>query len=110
MSQTEVFLNFPINYSVVTNIDREHMEFYKNFKNLKNSFLKFLNKTPLIGKSFVCIDNTELYKLSKKVKNKNFYSYGFSKKANFQVLNPLYKKDYSVFDLKISIPGEKLKL
>ena len=104
------FLNFPINYSVVTNIDREHMEFYKNFKNLKNSFLKFLNKTPLIGKSFVCIDNTELYKLSKKVKNKNFYSYGFSKKANFQVLNPLYKKDYSVFDLKISIPGEKIKI
>ena len=104
------FLNFPINYSVVTNIDREHMEFYKNFKNLKNSFLKFLNKTPLIGKSFVCIDNTELYKLSKKVKNKNFYSYGFSKKANFQVLKPLYKKDYSVFDLKISIPGEKIKI
>ena len=104
------FLNFPINYSVVTNIDREHMEFYKNFRNLKNSFLKFLNKTPLIGKSFVCIDNTELYKLSKKVKNKNFYSYGFSKKANFQVLNPLYKKDYSVFDLKISIPGEKIKI
>ena len=104
------FLNFPINYSVVTNIDREHMEFYKNFRNLKNSFLKFLNKTPLIGKSFVCIDNTELYKLSKKVKNKNFYSYGFSKKANFQVLKPLYKKDYSVFDLKISIPGEKIKI
>ena len=104
------FLNFPINYSVVTNIDREHMDFYKNLRNLKNSFLKFLNKTPLIGKSFVCIDNTELYKLSKKVKNKNFYSYGFSKKANFQVLNPLYKKDYSVFDLKISIPGEKIKI
>ncbi len=104
------FLNFPINYSVVTNIDREHMEFYKNFKNLKNSFLKFLNKTPLIGKSFVCIDNAELYKLTKKVKNKNFYSYGFSKKANFQVLKPLYRKDYSVFDLKISIPGEKIKI
>ena len=104
------FLNFPINYSVVTNIDREHIEFYKNFKNLKNSFLKFLNKTPIIGKSFVCIDNTDLYKLTKRVKNKNFYSYGFSKKANFQVLRPFYKKDYSVFDLKISIPGEKTKI
>ena len=32
------FLNLPINYSVVTNIDREHMDFYKNFKNLKNAF------------------------------------------------------------------------
>ena len=59
------FLNFPINYSVVTNIDREHMDFYKNFKNLKNAFLKFLNKTPLIGKSFICIDDYEIEKLSK---------------------------------------------
>ena len=36
------FLNLPINYSVVTNIDREHMDFYK-ILNLK-CFLKFLNK------------------------------------------------------------------
>ena len=100
------FLNFPINYSVVTNIDREHMDFYKNFKNLKNAFLKFLNKTPLIGKSFICIDDYEIKKLSKKIKNKNFYTYGFSEKADFQILNPIYKKDYSIFDLKISIPGE----
>ena len=34
------FLNFPINYSVVTNLDREHLDFYKNFKNLQNSFIK----------------------------------------------------------------------
>tara|TARA_B100001175_G_C19486260_1_gene629951 strand:- start:93 stop:1484 length:1392 start_codon:yes stop_codon:yes gene_type:complete len=104
------FLNFPINYSVVTNIDKEHMDFYKNFKNLKKAFLKFLNKTPLIGKSFICIDDNEINKLTKKIKNKNFYSYGFSKKANFQILNPVYKKDYSIFDLKISIPGENVRV
>ena len=68
------------------------MDFYKNFKNLKNAFLKFLNKTPLIGKSFICIDDYEIEKLSEKIKNKNFYTYGFSKKADFQILNPLYNK------------------
>ena len=35
------FLNFPVNFSVVTNIDKEHIDFYKNFENLKNSFLFF---------------------------------------------------------------------
>ena len=100
------FLNFPINYSVVTNIDKEHLDYYKSFSNLKKAFLKFLNKTPLIGKSFICIDDYELNKLIKKIKNKNIYSYGFSKKANFQILKPIYKKDCSIFDLKISIPGE----
>ena len=32
------FLNFPVNYSVVTNIDKEHLDYYKNFENLKKSF------------------------------------------------------------------------
>ena len=101
------FLNFPINYSVVTNLDREHLDFYKNFKNLQNSFIKFLNKTPPIGKSFICIDNYEIKKLVSKINNKNFLTYGFSKESDFQILNPIYKKDYSIFNLRISIPGSK---
>ena len=39
------FLKLPINYSIVTNIDYEHLDYYKNYKNLENSFLKFINKT-----------------------------------------------------------------
>ena len=101
------FLNFPINYSVVTNLDREHLDFYKNFKNLQNSFIKFLNKTPPIGKSFICIDNYEIKKLVSKINNKNFLTYGFSKESDFQILNPIYKKDYSIFNLRRSVPGLK---
>jgi len=101
------FLNLPINYSVVTNIDREHIDFYKNFKNLKKSFLKFINKTPTIGKAFLCLDDREIKKIIPRIKNKNFLTYGFSKKANFGIINAVYKKDYSIFDLKISIRGLK---
>ena len=101
------FLNLPINYSVITNIDKEHIDFYKNFKNLKKSFLKFINKTPAVGKSFLCIDDKEIKKLIPKIKNKNFLTYGFSKKANFRIFNAIYKKNYSVFDLRICIKGFK---
>ena len=101
------FLNLPINYSVLTNIDKEHIDFYKNFKNLKKSFLKFINKTPAVGKSFLCIDDKEIKKLIPKIKNKNFLTYGFSKKANFRIFNAIYKKNYSVFDLRICIKGFK---
>ena len=101
------FLNLPINYSVITNIDKEHIDYYKNFKNLKKSFLKFINKTPAVGKSFLCIDDKEIKKLIPKIKNKNFLTYGFSKKANFRILNAIYKKNYSVFDLRICIKGFK---
>ncbi|RPG58984.1 MAG: UDP-N-acetylmuramate--L-alanine ligase [Flavobacteriales bacterium TMED235] len=101
------FLNFPVNFSVVTNIDKEHIDFYKNFKNLKNSFLYFLNKTPTIGKAFICIDDQEIKKIIPKINNKNFLTYGFSRDANFQILNPVYKKQFSLFDLKISTPNLK---
>ena len=101
------FLNLPINYSVITNIDKEHIDYYKNFNNLKKSFLKFINKTPAVGKSFLCIDDKEIKKLIPKIKNKNFLTYGFSKKANFRIFNAIYKKNYSVFDLRICIKGFK---
>ncbi len=102
------FLNFPVNYSVVTNIDKEHIDFYKSFENLKKSFLNFLNKTPTMGKSFLCIDDKEVEKIIPKIKNKNFFTYGFSEKANFRIFNEVYKKNHSFFDIKISIPGIKI--
>ena len=101
------FLNLPINYSVVTNIDKEHIDFYKNFNNLKNSFIKFLNKTPAAGKAFVCIDDYQLKKIIPKINKKNFLTYGFSTRANFQIFNAIYKKNYSIFDLRVSLPGVK---
>ena len=93
------FLKLPINYSIVTNIDYEHIEYYKNFKNLEKSFAKFIEKTPPTGKAIICIDNKNIKKIFKKIKNKNILTYGESKLANYQVLNIRYKTDYSIFDL-----------
>jgi len=103
------FLNLPINYSVVTNVDQEHLDFYKNFNNLKKAFENFINRTPTFGKSFVCIDDQELKKIASKLKNRNFLTYGFNKKANYQILNTTYRKNYSVFDLRITTPISKKK-
>ena len=103
------FLNLPINFSVVTNVDQEHLDYYKNFNNLKKSFENFINKTPPFGKSFICIDDNEIKKIILKSKNKNFLTYGFSKNSNYQIYNTFYKKNYSIFDLKISNPLFKKK-
>ena len=59
------FLKLPINYSIVTNIDKEHMDYYKNYKNLEDSFLQFINKTPPIGKCIICIDDKNIKKKKK---------------------------------------------
>ena len=92
------FLKLPINYSIVTNIDFEHIDYYKNYKNLENAFIQFINKTPPIGKSLICIDNKNIMKILKKIKNKNILTYGFNKKANYRISNPRYYATHSLFD------------
>ncbi len=94
------FLKLPINYSVVTNIDYEHIDFYKNYKNLENSFVRFIEKTPPTGKSILCKDNSNIKKILNKINNKNIITYGENKKSDYRISNIRYKIDYTVFDLK----------
>ena len=54
------FLKLPINYSIVTNIDKEHLDYYKNFDNLEKNFIKFINRTPPIGKCIICGDDKNI--------------------------------------------------
>jgi len=93
------FLKLPINYSIVTNIDYEHLDFYKNYKNLENSFIAFINKTPPTGKSIICIDNKNIKKILSKIKNKNILTYGESKNANYKITKIKYNFDNTTFDL-----------
>ena len=103
------FLKLPINYSIVTNIDYEHIDYYKNFENLKNSFVKFIEKTPPTGKSIICTDNKNLKKLVGEVKNKNILTYGENSNANYKISNIRYKNDFSIFDISFKDLKKKNK-
>ncbi len=93
------FLKLPINYSIVTNIDHEHLDYYKSYKNLEKSFIEFINKTPPTGKAIICIDNNNIRKILNKIKNKNILTYGESKKAEYQIKKIRYNFESTIFDL-----------
>ena len=101
------FIYIPPTYSIVTNIDREHMDFYKSMNELRNLFIKFLNKTPSFGKSFICIDDKNNIELLKNLKVKNYYTYGVSPKSQFHISNIKQLKEFSEYDLSIKLPGKK---
>ena len=101
------FLKIPFTYSISTNLDSEHLDFYKNINNLKKNFLKFIEKIPSVGKGFICNDDKNLKNVLKKSKNKNFYTYGKDKKSNFQIFNIKQASNFSNFDIKINIPSKK---
>ncbi len=103
------FLKLPINYSIVTNIDYEHIDYYKNYKNLENAFIQFINKTPKIGKCFICLDSKNIKKILNRVKNKNIFTYGLDRKSNYRVNNIRYSVNYTLFDLHYTNLNKKKK-
>ncbi len=104
------FLKLPINYSIVTNIDYEHIDFYKNYKNLENSFIEFINKTPPTGKAIICVDSLNIKKILKKIKNKNILLYGENKKADYIIKKIRYNYNSTTFDLVIKNKEKKKKI
>ena len=101
------FIHIAPTYSIITNIDREHMDFYKSLKDLKNYFIEFISKIPSFGKSFICIDDEINNELIKKIKNKNFYTYGVKNKSNFRIKNINQQESHSQFDVEVSLPNKK---
>ena len=102
------FVHIAPTYSIITNIDREHMDFYKSMNDLKDHFIEFVNKVPLFGKSFICIDDKINNELIKKIKNKNFYTYGEKKSSNFRIKNIKHYKIFSEFDVVVNLPNKKI--
>jgi UDP-N-acetylmuramate--alanine ligase len=77
------FLKLSPVISVLTNIDEEHMDYYKNMDELENAFIAFLDKIPFYGLSVLCIDCPRIKELSNNFK-KRFITYGFDKEAELR--------------------------
>ena len=101
------FIHIPPTYSIITNIDREHMDFYKSMDDLKDYFIKFIEKVPSFGKSFICIDDKINNEIVKKLESKNFYTYGTNLNSNFLIKNIKQNKKFTEFDVRIKVPNKK---
>ena len=102
------FVHISPTYSIITNIDREHMDFYKSMNDLKDYFIEFIEKTPSFGKSFICTDDKINNELIKKIRNKNFYTYGQQINSNFRIKNIKQNKFFSIFDVEVNLPNQKI--
>jgi UDP-N-acetylmuramate--alanine ligase len=101
------FVHIPTTYSIITNIDKEHMDFYKSMDNLKKYFLQFIEKVPSFGKSFICIDDKINKDLVRKLNSQNFYTYGINPNSNFLIKNIKQNKIFTEFDLLANVPNKK---
>ncbi len=80
------FLKLSPILSVVTNIDREHMDCYRDLEDVERTFIEFMDRVPFYGMVVACWDNQPLRKLLPRVERR-VVTYGLEDGADFRVIS-----------------------
>lgn len=92
------FLKLSPAIAVITNVDREHMDYYQDFDHVKSSYLQFASKIPFYGTVVACIDHPVVAELIPQIK-KRVTTYGFSEKAHYRAVNLVAANGQVCFEL-----------
>jgi UDP-N-acetylmuramate--alanine ligase len=103
--------------AVVTNLDREHMDCYRSVKDIKRSFLDFMDRVPFYGTVVLCHDDRMLRSLAPQLRRR-LATYGTRKDSDFRVFpgsgggNPNWHSRFRVSyrghdlgDFRLRVPG-----
>jgi UDP-N-acetylmuramate--alanine ligase len=78
------FLKLSPILAVVTNIDREHMDCYRNMRDVKRAFLDFMDRVPFYGMVVACNDDAPLRRLLPEVRRR-VVTYGTRRGSDFLI-------------------------
>src|SRR6516165_8576067 len=78
------FLKLSPILAVVTNIDREHMDCYKDMEDVERAFLAFMDKVPFYGAVTACIDNAQLAAILPRAQRRVF-TYGVARETDYRL-------------------------
>ena len=79
------FLKLSPVIEVVTNIDLEHLDYYRDIDHIKDIFLEFIARLPFYGVAVVCIDNDNIAQILPRIQ-KRIFTYGLSEQADLQAV------------------------
>ena len=99
------FLKLSPTIAVVTNIDREHMDFFRTMDSLKEAFLSFMNKVPFYGVSIVCIENEHLRELLPSI-HRRYLTYGLTLEAELHAEN--IRKGFMSVSFEVIYKGKNI--
>jgi len=99
------FLKLSPTIAIVTNIDREHLDTYKDLADVQEAFLGFLNKVPFYGAGVVCLDDGPVQDILPRVERR-VVTYGLSPQAQVSARDVRLKPSGSTYVL--SANGETL--
>jgi len=84
--------------AVITNVEPEHLDSYRDYDDLKDAFVSFANKVPFYGKIIVCLDDRGVQEILPRLKRR-VETYGFSSQADLMARNVHWEKGRLHFDV-----------
>jgi len=97
------FLKLAPTIAVITNIDREHLDYFGSLERIKDHFLQFVQKVPFYGAAILCLDDEHVRWLLPRLEKRTI-TYGFSSQATIQARRLDYDRATTSFEL--IVPGE----
>jgi len=76
------FLKLSPTIAVVTTVDAEHLDYYRDLNHIKDTFVEFINKVPFYGLAVLCLDQENIQAILPQVE-KRFVTYGLRTQADF---------------------------
>lgn len=109
------FLMLTPTIAVVTNIDREHMDYYADMDDMRECFTSFVNKVPFYGSAVLCLDDPQVQAVIPHVKRRRV-TYGLSAQADISahgiVFDQMFGSTFAVWqgsepvgDITLHVPG-----
>lgn len=92
------FLKLAPIIAVVSNIDREHLDYYKTFERVLSSFTDFINRVPFYGVSILCIDDDNVQRILPDIRRR-IVTYGTTPQAGLMIRDIEMSTSQSSFDL-----------
>jgi UDP-N-acetylmuramate--alanine ligase len=99
------FLKLSPTIAVVTNVDEDHLDYYRDLDEIRATFIDFINKVPFYGLVVLCLDDENLQGMIPEVR-KRLVTYGLTSQADFQASGIDHKADRTTF--LVSYRGEEL--
>ncbi|MFO7799784.1 UDP-N-acetylmuramate--L-alanine ligase [Rhodohalobacter sp.] len=90
------FLRLSPSMAVITNIEAEHLDIYKDLEDVKDAFIEFANKVPFYGAVIVCLDDSNVRSILPDIERRTI-TYGFTPQAEVRAINVGQKGFRSAF-------------
>jgi len=92
------FLKLSPVIEVVTNIDFEHPDYYRDIEQIKEAFLKFIDKVPFYGAVILCLDDEHIAEILPRI-SRRVITYGVTHQSDIYAENIEYREGCSRFDV-----------